>query len=150
MNLNYECIAAHISDYITLENFFDTFDIEDIKKIMKYSKLTADQYITLLKQSHTTISANKLYIFTRNAHVIIQNMEEFISTLKSIKKYMKFKIFNGIIGILDEKEKEPHDSREEIQKHQEELKEIQDQIQNSAKEAYVNQLTKTTVFRENL
>ena len=42
MNLNFEIIAAHVSDYIKNENFFDTFEIEDIKRIMKYSHLTAD------------------------------------------------------------------------------------------------------------
>ena len=103
MNLNYEYIAAHISDYIKSENFFDTFDIEDIKQIMKYSNLTSNQYITLLKQSSSAIKAKELYMCTRNANVTIQNMEEIVSTLKSVKKYMKFNIFDGIIDILDQK-----------------------------------------------
>ncbi|EAY09555.1 ankyrin repeat protein, putative [Trichomonas vaginalis G3] len=144
MNMNYEYIAAHISDYIKNENFFNTFDIEDIKKIMKYSNLTTIQYITLLKQSSKTISAKNSFICTRNANVTIQNKEEVVSILKSVKKYMKFKIMDGIINILDQKEKESHDSTEQIQKHQEKLKEIQNQIQNAAKETNVNQTNESS------
>ena len=72
--MNYEYIVAHISDYIQNENFFDTFNKEDIKQIMKYSTLTANQYVTLLKQSSTTIKAKELYVCTRNANVTIQNV----------------------------------------------------------------------------
>ncbi|EAY16834.1 hypothetical protein TVAG_447930 [Trichomonas vaginalis G3] len=146
MNLNYEYIAAHISDYIKNENFFDTFDVEDIKKIMKCSRLTVDQYITLLKQSHTTINSKELYTCTRKAHVTIQNMEEIVSILKSIKKYMKFKIFDDMIDILDRKEKDTLDSRAEIQKHQEKLKEIQEQRQSTAKETEVNRTHENNNF----
>ena len=74
MNLNYEYIGAHISDYIDNETLFDIFDIGDIKTIMKYSKLTVDQYITLLKQSSSTINTKELYTCTRNANVTIQNV----------------------------------------------------------------------------
>ena len=103
MNLNFEYIGAHISDYIKNENFFDTFKIGDIKTIMKYSHLTADQYVTLLKQSHSTINAKELYICTRNANVTIQNFEEIVSILKSVKEYMKFNIFDGIINFFKSK-----------------------------------------------
>ncbi|EAY04824.1 hypothetical protein TVAG_226370 [Trichomonas vaginalis G3] len=58
---NYEYIATHISDYIKEGNFFDAFKIEDIKKIMKISNITATDFIALLKQSHPTIKANELY-----------------------------------------------------------------------------------------
>ena len=97
ISLNFEYIGAHIDDYIRNENLFDTFDLEDIKTIMKYSKLTTTQFISLLKQSSPTISANKLYKCTRNAKVTIQNIDEVFSILKSVKKYMKFKVFDGII-----------------------------------------------------
>ncbi|EAX96623.1 hypothetical protein TVAG_148980 [Trichomonas vaginalis G3] len=58
---NYEYIASHISDYIKEGNFFDVFESEDIKKIMKISNLTANDFITLLKQSSHTIKGYKLY-----------------------------------------------------------------------------------------
>ncbi|EAY22794.1 ankyrin repeat protein, putative [Trichomonas vaginalis G3] len=146
MNLNFEYIAAHISDYIKNENFFDTFEIEDIKTIMKYSQLTADQYITLLKQSSSTLKANKLYFCTRNANVTIQNFDEVVSILKSVTKYMKFHIFNGIIDFINQKDKELRDSTEEITKLQTELKTLQNQIQNAAKETTVTPINKTHNF----
>ena len=90
MDLNYEYIAAHISDYIENENFFDTIEIKDIEKIMKHSHLTVDQFNTLLKQSSSTISSRKLYTCTRKAYVTIQNNEDILSILKSVKKCMKF------------------------------------------------------------
>ena len=134
MNLNYEYIAAHLSDYIQNENFFDTFDIEDIKTIMKYLRLTADQFITLLKQSSSTINARNLYFCTRKANVTIQNFEDVVSILKSVKKYMKFNIFDGIINVFIQKDKEMNDCTEEIKKLQAELKKFQNQVQNATKE----------------
>ncbi|EAY22946.1 hypothetical protein TVAG_076930 [Trichomonas vaginalis G3] len=134
MNLNFEYIAAHISDYIQNENFFDTFDIEDIKTIMKYLRLTADQFITLLKQSSSTINARNLYFCTQKANVTIQNFEDVVSILKSVKKYMKFNIFDGIINVFIQKDKEMNDCTEEIKKLQAELKKFQNQVQNATKE----------------
>ena len=127
INQNFEYIAAHISDYIANENLFDIFWIEDIKTIMKYSKLTSEQYITLLKQSRSTINAKELYICTRKANVTIQNYEEVISILQSIKQYMKFNIIDSIIDFLIHKDKEMRDSKEEIRKHQKELTSFQRQ-----------------------
>ena len=92
INLNFEYIGAHLIDYIENENFFDTFEIDDIRTIMKYSHLTADQFITLLKKAHSAINARKLYTCTRKANVTIKNIEEAVSILKSVKKYMKFNI----------------------------------------------------------
>ncbi|EAY15712.1 ankyrin repeat protein, putative [Trichomonas vaginalis G3] len=134
LDLNFEYIAAHISDYIQNENFFDTFDISDIKTIMKYSCFTFDEYITLLKQSSPTLTAKELYISTRKASVTIQNFEEVISILKSIKKYMKFNTFDGIIDFINENQKHLLDSTEETKKPQTETQTLQNQIQNSANE----------------
>ncbi|EAY21388.1 hypothetical protein TVAG_198260 [Trichomonas vaginalis G3] len=139
MNLNYEYITAHISDYIQNENFFDTFDIQDIKKIMNYSRMTADQYVTLLKQSSSALKAKELYMCTRKSNVTVQNFEEIVSILKCIKKYMKFNTFDGIIDILSQKEKEISDSTQEIKQLQDKLKAFQNQSQNSAKETTINQ-----------
>ncbi|EAY23478.1 hypothetical protein TVAG_071420 [Trichomonas vaginalis G3] len=94
---------------------------------MKYSKLTSEQYITLLKQSRSTINAKELYICTRKANVTIQNYEEVISILQSIKQYMKFNIIDSIIDFLIHKDKEMRDSKEEIRKHQKELTSFQRQ-----------------------
>ena len=138
MNLNYEYITAHISDYIQNENFFDTFDIQDIKKIMNYSRMTADQYVTLLKQSSSALKAKELYMCTRKSNVTVQNFEEIVSILKCIKKYMKFNTFDGIIDILSQKEKEISDSTQEIKQLQDKLKAFQNQSQNSAKETTIN------------
>ena len=85
MDLNFEYIGAHIDDYIKNENLFDTFEIDNIERIMKYSRLTTDQYNALLKHSHSTINSKKLYTCTRKANVTIQNFKEAISILKSVK-----------------------------------------------------------------
>ncbi|EAX89079.1 hypothetical protein TVAG_261240 [Trichomonas vaginalis G3] len=140
MNLNFEYIAAHISDYIQNENFFDTFEIGDIKTIMKYSRLTVDEYVSLLKQSSSTTNATKLYICTRKANVTIQNLEEVVSILKFVKKYMKFNIFDGIIDIINQNDKDLRDSTEEINKLRTELKKLQNQIHNTAKETTVSRV----------
>ena len=81
---------------------------------MKYTHLTTDQYNALLKQSHSTIDSIKLYTCTRKANVTIQNFEEAISILKSVKEYMKFKIFDGIIDILDQNDNEIKELKEKI------------------------------------
>ncbi|EAY22046.1 ankyrin repeat protein, putative [Trichomonas vaginalis G3] len=125
ITLNFEYIGAHIDEYIRNENLFDTFDHEDIKTIMKYSKLTTTQFISLLKQSSPTINANKLYKCTRNANVIIQNIDEVFSVLKSVKKYMKFNIFDGIIDFLEVNGNEVRKSAEGITKLQEQNQSIQ-------------------------
>ncbi|EAY07708.1 hypothetical protein TVAG_117890 [Trichomonas vaginalis G3] len=146
MNLNFEYIAAHISDYIQNENFFDTFDIRDIKTIMKYSHLTVDEYITLLKQSSPTLTAKELYISTRKANVTIQNFEEVVSILKFVKKYMKFNIFDGMIDFIKENDKRLLDSTEEIKKLQTEIQTLQNQIQNAAKETTATRINEYHSF----
>ncbi|EAY22147.1 hypothetical protein TVAG_093210 [Trichomonas vaginalis G3] len=146
---NYEDIASRISDYIKEGNFFYIFEIEDIKKIMKNSNFTANDFVTLIEQSHHTIKANELYICTRNTNIHIQSFEDVISTLKSVKKYMKLGILNGIIDFLDQKAKEMSDSTEKIQKLQTELNKIQKQKQKSDNEikslqSQLNQINETT------
>ncbi|EAX93938.1 hypothetical protein TVAG_307170 [Trichomonas vaginalis G3] len=138
MDLNFEYIAAHISDYINNENFFDTFDIEDIKTIMKHSRLTADQYVCLLKQSSSTINARKLYTCTLNANVTIKNFEEIVSILKSIKKYMKFSIFDGIIDFLKHNEKVINPSTYDAEIFQDKSKSYQNENKNSNKDKIIN------------
>ncbi|EAY22247.1 ankyrin repeat protein, putative [Trichomonas vaginalis G3] len=128
---NYEYTASHISDYIIEGNFFDIFEIKDIKKIMKISNLTANDFTDLLQQSHHTIKTNELYACTRNSNIHIQNMEDVISTLKSMKEYMKLRILGGIIDFLDHKANEILESTARIQKLQTELNEIQKQKQKS-------------------
>ena len=126
---NYEYIASHISDYIKQGNFFDIFETEDIKKIMKISYLTVNDFNALIKQSYHTTKANKLYTCTRNSNIHIENLEDVISTLKSMKEYMKLRILDGIVDFLDQKANEILESTARIQKLQTELNEIQKQKQ---------------------
>ncbi|EAY14998.1 ankyrin repeat protein, putative [Trichomonas vaginalis G3] len=76
---------------------------------MKISKLTTNDFVNLLKQSHHTIKAKKLSSIIRDSNVSIDDMEDIISTLKSVKKYMKFKIFNGIIDFLEHQQQDTPD-----------------------------------------
>ncbi|EAX96621.1 ankyrin repeat protein, putative [Trichomonas vaginalis G3] len=137
---NYEYIASHISDYIKQGNFFDIFETEDIKKIMKISYLTVNDFNALIKQSYHTTKANKLYTCTRNSNIHIENLEDVISTLKSIKKYMKLEIINGIIDFLDHKAKEMFDSTEKIPPLQADSNSNQNQTPKSNKETKDNQI----------
>ncbi|EAY15739.1 ankyrin repeat protein, putative [Trichomonas vaginalis G3] len=125
LTLDFKYIGAHIDDYIRNENLFDTFELEDIKKIMRYSKLTTTQFVSLLKQSSPTISANKLYKCTRNANVTIQNIDDVFSVLKSVKEYLKFTIFDGIIDFLEVNNNETRNPIEEITKSQEQIQSFQ-------------------------
>ena len=56
-------------------------------------------------------------------------MEDVISTLKSMKEYMKLRILDGIVDFLDQKANEILESTARIQKLQTELNEIQKQKQ---------------------
>ncbi|EAY05646.1 hypothetical protein TVAG_216220 [Trichomonas vaginalis G3] len=56
---------------------------------------------------------------------------------------MKFNIFDGIIYILNQKDKELRDSTEEIKKFQRELHSIQNQCQNAAKQTTTNQMNES-------
>ncbi|EAX90945.1 hypothetical protein TVAG_002180 [Trichomonas vaginalis G3] len=80
--LNYEYIGSHIKDYIEADNLFSTFEVEDIKSIMKFPNLTPDDFNSLLVQSCSVISACELYTCTRNANISINNIQDAISTLK--------------------------------------------------------------------
>ncbi|EAX88250.1 hypothetical protein TVAG_088980 [Trichomonas vaginalis G3] len=66
------------------------------------SKLHSDDFIAILEQSSSTIKANKLYDCVRNAKVEINSLEEVISTLKSVRKYMKLRLLDGIINVLEQ------------------------------------------------
>ncbi|EAX97508.1 hypothetical protein TVAG_429440 [Trichomonas vaginalis G3] len=128
---NYEYIAAHINDYIQEEKLFDVFELKDLKKILSLANLTSEDFITLLKQSKSTLDENELYKCTRNTKVSIRNYQEVISTLKSVRKYMNFTMLDGIIGFLDETDKIISESTVKIQKLQAELNSIQKAKQKS-------------------
>ncbi|EAY02715.1 ankyrin repeat protein, putative [Trichomonas vaginalis G3] len=80
--MNFEYVAAHISNYINNENFLYAFNMRDIKTIMKYSYLASDQYFSLLKQSSSTINAKELYICTRRKK--IESEKGILSLVKSL------------------------------------------------------------------
>ena len=103
---NFEYIAAHIEDYLEDGKLFHVFEPEDIKTILKLANLTSNNFIRLLEQSSTTFEASKLYEYTHDASVSINNFQDAISTLKSVRKYMDLRIFDGLIYFLDQKEKE--------------------------------------------
>ncbi|EAY03792.1 hypothetical protein TVAG_454310 [Trichomonas vaginalis G3] len=92
---------------------------------MKYSKLTPKQFNSLLKQSSSTINASKLYVCTRNANVTVQSINDVVSVLKSVKTYMKFKIFDGVIDFLLQNDKETRDHAEENKKLREQIQSFQ-------------------------
>ncbi|EAY00951.1 hypothetical protein TVAG_493240 [Trichomonas vaginalis G3] len=112
---NFEYIAAHIKDYIDENKLFSTFEIQDIKKIMKFTTLTTNDFITLMIQSQSEINANELYTSTRKANVSIQNYEEVVSILKSLNKYMKLGILGGVVDFLIQFQKDISDSDIKIQ-----------------------------------
>ena len=74
IELNYEYAGAHIKDYIENNSLFDTFEVNDIKTIMKYAKLTSDDFNTLLNQSRSHAKARELFICTRKANISINNL----------------------------------------------------------------------------
>ena len=119
--LNYENIGSHVKDYIKADNLFSTFKVEDIESIMKFANLTPENFNSLLAQSSSVISACELFTCTRNANISINNLQDAISTLKSVQKYMKMRIFGGIIGILEQLQKDQSNTTNKIEKHQADL-----------------------------
>ncbi|EAY01250.1 hypothetical protein TVAG_027180 [Trichomonas vaginalis G3] len=132
--LNYEYIGSHIKDYIQEDKLFSIFEVEDIESIMKFANLTPDDFNSLLAQSHSVISARELYTCTRNANISINNIQDAISTLKSVQKYMKMRIFEGIIGILEQLQKDQSITTNKIEKLQADLNQIQKEKENIEKE----------------
>lgn len=129
---NFEYIGAHVEDYIDDNKLFATFEIEDIAKIMKFSNLSTNNFITILKQAHSITDANTLYSCTRNANVMIQNFEEVISLLKSVSEFMKLRIFDGVIDFLIQTGKYVSDLIEQIQSLQTQLN--QNTVENDQSE----------------
>ncbi|EAY12300.1 ankyrin repeat protein, putative [Trichomonas vaginalis G3] len=132
--LNFEYIGAHIKDYINDNKFFDTFEIEDIETIMKYANLTPSDFDTLLKQSSLIIEAHEIYSCIRYASVSIGNLEDAISTLKSIRKYMQMKPLDGIIDMLNQTGRIVSDLTDKIEKLQTNFNQVQQEKENIAKE----------------
>lgn len=57
-------------------------------------------FIQILKQSPNTLKANELYECACNTKLVINNLEEVISALKSVRKYMDIGLLDGIINVL--------------------------------------------------
>ncbi|EAY05997.1 hypothetical protein TVAG_124220 [Trichomonas vaginalis G3] len=72
-------------------------------------------------------------------YITIQNYEEAVSILKSVRKYMKFHVFGVLIDFLNQNDKCLRESTEEIKKLQTEIKTLQNQIQNAAKATAINE-----------
>ena len=115
---------------------------------MKFSHLTTKDFIDLLKQSDPTIKASELYKCTRNANISIQNFEEVVSILKSIKKYMKLGILDSVIDFLMQTQNEIPNSTKKIQQLQTDLNSNQNQPPKSDKETKVEQI-KEKSYNEN-
>ncbi|EAY23558.1 histone-lysine N-methyltransferase, H3 lysine-9 specific, putative [Trichomonas vaginalis G3] len=121
---------------------------------MKFTNLTTNDFITLLKQSQSIVKANELYTCIRNANVSIQNYEDVINILKSSKKYLKLAFLDGIIDFLIQSTKEQSDYTKKIQTLQAELKTIQELKQKSDKQveslnSQLNQIYNDANYGEN-
>ncbi|EAX84670.1 hypothetical protein TVAG_017290 [Trichomonas vaginalis G3] len=87
---------------------------------MKLTTLTTNDFITVMDQSRSSIKAKELYMCTRNANISVQNFEDIVSILKSLQKYMKLRILDGVINFLIQTHKEISSSSEKIQNPQSE------------------------------
>ncbi|EAX96362.1 hypothetical protein TVAG_337940 [Trichomonas vaginalis G3] len=110
--------AEYIKEYINSNNIFGVFEYNEIEEILKISKLTTKDFITLLNQSSNTVDPIDLYKCTRNTNVSIQKFEEVISFLNSIKDFMKLGILDGVIDFIQQLQKQVSDTTEELQKLQ--------------------------------
>lgn len=129
--INYEYIGVHIKDYMNDYRFFNIFDIDVIKIILKHSNLTLFDFNRLLENSASSIKANQLYNCIRGTNVDVHTYQDAISALKSIHKHLKLSILNGIISILDNTEKEMSQT---IEKQHDEINNITSQTQSPEKE----------------
>lgn len=107
---NFEYIASHIHEYIEQENLFNIFDETDIKTILKSTKLTPKNYNSLLQQGNDKFSVSKLYKLTQDASVCMNDYQDIVSVLNSMKSYFKIRLLDNILDTL-----------EQINKHNNEL-----------------------------
>ncbi|EAY02885.1 hypothetical protein TVAG_174270 [Trichomonas vaginalis G3] len=124
---NYEYIADHIRDYFQENKFFDVFEAEDIKKIFEKSKLSIDDFSFILKQSSSIMKAKDIYTLARCATLLPKNLKDVITIMKSLKEYLNFRIFDKVIDILHQTEKELCENSERIEKLQKEISTPKDQ-----------------------
>ncbi|EAY16011.1 hypothetical protein TVAG_262610 [Trichomonas vaginalis G3] len=139
--LNYTHIAAHLKEYIDGDNGLDAFELEDIKKILNESKLIPNDFHKLLSQLSSNYNAIKIYKCSRNLTIPINNLKDSISTLESVRKYMKLRLLDGIIENMNHVENEMSNYTKTIKDLQSQLQSKQNQLQNHEKE--VSNYTKT-------
>ncbi|EAY09616.1 hypothetical protein TVAG_056600 [Trichomonas vaginalis G3] len=147
LEVNLEYMAAHISDFITDEYFFESFELEDIKNIMKNSNFNTNDFTFLIELSYHTIKAHKLYLCARKANVCVQNMEDVILILKSIRKNMKLRVLNSIIDYLD-REKKSLGCQEKVQKLQSQITQLNEIYNQSLVIPRITELKKSNEFND--
>ncbi|EAY04753.1 hypothetical protein TVAG_288950 [Trichomonas vaginalis G3] len=131
---NYTYIAAHFKEYIDEDKALDIFELEDIGKILNEAMLSPNDFNKLLQQLSSKFSAIQIYKYTRNATIPINSLQDSISTLKSIQKYMKLRLIDGVIDHMNYIQNEMSNYTKKLEKFQSELNMVQTQNQNYEKE----------------
>ncbi|EAY03864.1 ankyrin repeat protein, putative [Trichomonas vaginalis G3] len=134
LSLNYTYIAAHLKEYIDGDKSLDVFEPEDIEKILNESKLTPNDFEILLRKLSSNFQSINIYKCARNTQIPTNSLQDAILTLKTVRKYMKLTLLDGIIDNMNQIENEMSNYTKTIQKLQSDLNLIQNQKQNCEKE----------------
>lgn len=124
---NYEYIAAYLRDLIDLNLLYDIFEADDINEIMKYAKVTPDDFTSILNQS-TYAPATETAFEPHNTSVSISNLHEIILTLKSINNYIPQRLLDIIISKLNETASEISESALKISNLEDTISNLQMEI----------------------
>ena len=98
---NYEYMGAHVKDYLIDNKLFSLFEMDEIEKIFDYVTFTADDYISFLEQSQNEIPTEQLAIIALKVNVSMNNNQEAISILKSLRNILNLKFFDSLITFFE-------------------------------------------------
>ncbi|EAY00648.1 ankyrin repeat protein, putative [Trichomonas vaginalis G3] len=97
---NYEYMGAHVKDYLIDNKLFSLFEMDEIEKIFDYVTFTADDYISFLEQSQNETPTEQLAIIALKVNVSMNNNQEAISILKSLRNILNLKFIDSLITFL--------------------------------------------------
>ena len=137
----FEYFGTHIKDYIKGNKLFQVFDIDGIELIFKHAKFNVNDYISLLEQSYSTNHSGKLSAVALKASVSMNNFEEVISTLKSIRQCLNLRFFAGLIDFLYQTENELIEKTKQIADYK---KSVNNLIQNLRNDTNCNLVKKNS------
>lgn len=140
---NSEFIVSSIREYINNGMFFDIFEIADMKDIFKSNKLSAENFVALLKDGMKRVSTSKLYRYFRNITSSITNIQDAIIILKAMKKCLKLKVLNDIIKLIEQNYNTNNDFEKRINNLEESVQKLREENEDLKRISHSNDFLKS-------